>query len=306
MSKLTLTTQTSSPGEAALIEKGAREGFYRELGPKHSVLFSQRGGTLLVTFENLDHVVSRTEDQLPWGYSLAEKNNWSILGLMAREWSWYRDECVLNFFDELRASGFFKDFERVIFYGASMGAYAACAFSSASPGADVIAISPQATLDRGIASWETRYRKAWRRNFSNRYGFAPDEVRTANQVILVFDPASQLDAMHAALFRGDNITHISCRFMGHRIMSLWGTMGVLKEAASCLLKPEPDIVEFRQLMRKRYASPRYQKELLAQVTTRRRDDLIVRLCMAVLSRRGAPHFRHALRDARSRLAVKRK
>ena len=299
-------TRTFTASETVLVEKGISEGFYRNLGRKHSALLSKRGRILLVTFENLDHVVNRAEDKLPWGYSLAEKNNWSILGLMAHEWSWYRDNAVLDFFDELRDTGFFKEFDRVIFYGASMGAYAACAFSSAAPGSDVIAISPQATLDRSIASWETRYRKTWRRNFSDRYGFAPDQVLTANHVVLVYDPASQLDAMHATLFRSDNVLPVRCRFMGHRIMSLWATMGVLKEAAGCLLAPEPDIAEFRRLMRHRYDSPRYQKELLAQVTFRQRDDLIIRLCEAVLAKRGGPHFRKALRAARLRQTMKLK
>ena len=304
MTKLTPMARDFTSDEATLIQKGEDEGFYRNLGSKHSALFSKRGSTLLVTFENLDHVVNRTEDQLPWGYSLAEKQNWSILGLMAHEWSWYRDDAVLDFFDEMRDTGFFKDFDRVIFYGASMGAYAACAFSSAAPGSDVIAISPQATLDRGITSWETRYRKTWRRNFSDRYGFAPDHVRTANQVVLIFDPASPLDAMHASLFRGDNVISVRCRFMGHRIMSLWATMGILKEAAICLLEPKPDILEFRRLMRHRYNSQRYQKELLAQVMAKKRDDLIIRLCEAVLARRRAPHFRRALRDAQRRQDAK--
>ena len=49
---------------------------------------------------------------------------------------------ALAMLDELRDSGFFARFRRVIFYGASMGGYAAAAFSSAAPGATVILISP--------------------------------------------------------------------------------------------------------------------------------------------------------------------
>ncbi len=298
------TELTSEAWEAGLVELVEKEGFYRRLGDKHSALFSHRGKTLVVTFENLDHVFSNAQDRLPWGYSFAQTKGWSVLGLMAHEWSWYRDEHVLDFFDELRDQGFFEQFDRVIFYGASMGAYAACAFSSAAPGADVIAISPQATLDRDIASWETRYRKAWRRNFSNRYGYAPEQLKTARSVLLFFDPAAPLDAMHAALFQGDNIERIRCRFMGHRIMSLWSSMGVLKNIVEAAMAEGADRTEIYQLMRARHDTPRYQKELLERLVASGRNDLIVRLCASVIARRKAPHFRGALRIAQRHLRLK--
>lgn len=290
--------------EDGLVRLGEQEGFYRRLGDKHSALFSQRGDTLVVTFENLDHVFDQTADRLPWGYAFTKSKNWSLLGLMAHEWSWYRDDAVLKFFQELAASGFFDQFKRVIFYGASMGAYAACAFSSAVPGADVVAISPQATLDREIASWETRYHKAWRRDFSGPFGYAPDEVATARRVVLFYDPAAPLDAMHAALFRGDNIQKIRCRHMGHRIMSLWVAMGVLKPVVEEVMQDDIDVVALYRLMRARHDTPRYQKEMLERLQKAGRDALVVRWCEAVLSRRRGPKFRAALRDAQRRIARK--
>ena len=50
---------------------------------------------------------------------------------MAHGSTWYRDETVHDFFDRLRDQGFFRQFDRVVFYGTSMGGYAACAFSLA-------------------------------------------------------------------------------------------------------------------------------------------------------------------------------
>ena len=54
MTEIIANERSYSEGESALIEKGAAEGFYRNLDHKHSVLFSRRSGTLLVTFENLE------------------------------------------------------------------------------------------------------------------------------------------------------------------------------------------------------------------------------------------------------------
>ena len=90
---------------------GAAEGFYRELGEKHTALHIKRGSTLIVTFENLDHVFEDGADKMPWGYDFVTKRGWSMLGLMAHDWTWYRDEDVYAFFDGLKSDGFFDQFE---------------------------------------------------------------------------------------------------------------------------------------------------------------------------------------------------
>jgi hypothetical protein len=51
-------------------------------------------------------------------------------------------------------TGFFDDFDQVVFYGAGQCGYAAAAFSVATPGATVVAIQPQATLDPRVTEWD--------------------------------------------------------------------------------------------------------------------------------------------------------
>lgn len=292
---------TPEEWRAKLQALGDERGFFRALGDSHSALFVERGDTLIVTFENLDHVYQRGIDRMPWGYSFVEANGWSMLGLMAHGFTWYRDSDVYAFFDELRDNGFFDKFRKVVFYGASMGGYAAAAFSSASPGATVIAISPQATLRKDIAPWETRYRKAWRRDFSNQYGFAPDMVATASEVYLFYDPLAPLDAMHAALFSGDNVSKLRCRYFGHRIATIWVQMGVLKtiihECVDGTLNPP----RFYALLRRRRDNMKYQRNMLARLQEAGRPDLVVTFCEAILARRRAPKFRQALRLAQAQL-----
>ncbi|SFL71459.1 hypothetical protein SAMN04488042_1011232 [Shimia aestuarii] len=294
--------QTQTEWQTNLQSIGAREGFYEALGPEHTALFVERGKTLIVTFENLDHVYGNADDRMPWGYDFVTSRGWSMLGLMAHDWTWYRDCDVHDFFDRLREEGFFKRFDKVIFYGASMGAYAAAVFSSAAPGATVICISPQATLDRGVASWETRYRKAWKRNYTDRYGYAPDMVSDAEAVHLFYDPRAALDAMHAALFRGAHVHKYRCRFMGHRIASLWLQMGVLKPVIEGCVAGTMTDAEFYTLLRRRRETPRFQKEMLHTLEGMNRPKLLARYCRAVLARRRGPHFRKALRAAEQRIA----
>ncbi len=286
---------------ASLARTGAERGFYEEIGPEHSALFVEAGPTLIVTFENLDHVRDNAADRMPWGYGFVSGQGWSMLGLMAHGWTWYRDEAVFDFFDRLRDEGFFDRFERVVFYGASMGGYAACAFSAAAPGATVIAISPQATLSREIAGWETRYHRAWRRDFGGRYGYAPEMTAAAERVWIFHDPSAQLDAMHAALFQGRNVTKLYCRHMGHRIASLWLKLGILKPIVLDCVEGRMTPPRFYRHLRARRGNRRYEKELLRRIEARNRPELLIRYCEAILARRRAPHFRKAMRAARADL-----
>ncbi len=68
--------QTQTEWQANLKEIGAREGFYEALGAEHTALFVERGKTLIVTFENLDHVYGNADDRMPWGYDFVTSRGW--------------------------------------------------------------------------------------------------------------------------------------------------------------------------------------------------------------------------------------
>ncbi|MCP9480974.1 phosphoadenosine phosphosulfate reductase [Shimia sp. CNT1-13L.2] len=297
--------ETQADWKDNLREIGAREGFYEELGAQHTALFVERGKTLIVTFENLDHVYGRAADRMPWGFGFVEQQGWSMLGMMASDWTWYRDDAVHDFFDRLRDEGFFEKFDKVVFYGASMGAYAASVFSAAAPGCQVVAISPQATLNREITPWEQRYRKAWRRDYTGRYGYGPEMSASAEKVHLFYDPRNTMDSMHAALFQGDNVVKYRCRFMGHRIASLWIQLGLLKPIVTECVSGEMTTTKFYQWMRARRENSRFQKEMLQTLQEMQRPRLLIRYCEAVLARRRAPHFRNAMKAARASLKGKK-
>lgn len=300
-----MTSAESGPSKSSWRDSlraiGNERGFYEELGTQHTALYVENGDTLIVTFENLDHVFENSDEKMPWGFDFVEKRGWSMLGMMAHGWTWYRDETVYDFFDRLRDQGFFDGFKRVVFYGASMGGYAAAAFSAACPGATVVVISPQATLSRQDASWETRYHKAWKRDFSTRYGFAPAMIGTAEKVFLFYDPLSPLDAMHAALFRGENVIKFRCRYFGHRIASMWTRIGVLKPIVEQSIAGTLTEPNFYKMLRGRREDARYQREMLDRLEKKGRPWLIANYCEAVLARRGGPKFRKAMKAARKKM-----
>ncbi|MDP1667685.1 hypothetical protein [Phaeovulum sp.] len=259
------------------------EGFYRDNG-SHSFLYIPRGRTLVVTFDNLDIAMNKREERRPWGFHFIEKQGWSMLGVMAGGWTWYRDPWVASEFDRLAATGFFAQFERVVFYGASMGGYAACAFAGACPGADVVAISPQSTLDRALVPWETRYKVAWDRDWSDTYGDAAVASRSARRVSILYDPYEPLDAGHAARFTAPNAVKLRAPLLGHRLGSSLHQMGILNPIILAALDGSLTEAEFYRRLRARREFPRYQRELFKRAIEGGHPALARRLGHWVLAR----------------------
>ncbi len=283
-------SQTWGQIAATLVKDG---GWTRE-SADHSFLYIPRGDTLVVTFDNLDIAMTKREDRRPWGFSFIEKQGWSMLGVMANGWTWYRDLWVSEQFDDLAQSGFFKGFRRVVFYGASMGGYAACAFSGACPGASVLAISPQSTLDRSLVPFETRYRTAWGRDFSGPYGDAAQVSGAAERVTILFDPYEPLDAGHVARFTGANVLKLRAPLLGHRLGSSLQQMGILAPITLGALNGTLTEAEFYRILRARKGFTRYQKELFQRALDKGHVTLARRKGRFVLTRGDNRHIRKKL------------
>ncbi|SPJ24399.1 hypothetical protein [Palleronia abyssalis] len=259
-------------------------GFFEDLG-EHSMLFQERSDTLVVTFDNLDIAMEKRDERRPWGYSFIKAQGWSMLGVMANGWTWFRDPRVDEAFMGLRDGGFFDRFGRVVFYGASMGGYAAAAFSAAAPGSTVFVTSPQSTLDKTIVPWEMRYKTAWDRDFSGPFGDAAITSQAAGRVHILYDPYVAPDAAHAARFTGANVAHWQCPLLGHRLGSSLQQMGALKEITIAAIEGTLDRPSFYQLLRKRRDLPRYQRELVHHAVERGHPDLALKVCNHILARR---------------------
>ena len=139
---------------------------------------------------------------------MAPEKGWSHLWVVSEHQDWFRDPHVIRHFDRLIDDGFLDQFDDVIFYGCYAGGYAAAACSVSYPMATVIAINPQATLNPSIASWDKRFKHTRRQDFTTRFGYAPKMCESANDVFVFYDQDSPENAMHAALFQGDNVTHL--------------------------------------------------------------------------------------------------
>jgi hypothetical protein len=272
---------------AAIAKTGKDVGSFRTMGNRHWAFFSDDGPVLLVTFETVSDIRQRAGG-LPMGYALARERGWSTLCLIADGQTWYRDPTVYGVFDGLVDTAFFEGFDRVVFYGAGMGAYAACAFAVSAPGATVLALAPVATLDPAQAGWDTRHARQRRLTFTDRYGYAPDMTEGAGDVFVVFDPTEPLDAMHAALFARPHVTALRTRRIGAQVEQALEGMQILTPLITAACEGSLDAPLFYRLFRQRRSYGPYLDRLMDQLETAGRLNLAALAVGSVLSRRTEP------------------
>ena len=284
------------PWKKALSRIAEECGMFQPLGARHFATFVEEKNTLLVTFETVDGIRSLSENAQPLGFDMIRALGWSHLCLISDGDTWFRDPMIYGFFDRLIDDGFFEGFDKVIFYGAGPCGYAAAAYSVAAPGATVIAIQPQATLDPRMTEWDDRFTEMRRTSFTDRYGYAPDMLDAAAEAFVLYDPYQQLDAMHAALFRRKNVARLRLPMMGAALQTSLIQMQIvyrmIAQAGQGKLTPQ----SFYKMYRARRDNRVYLRRLMHHFNNEERHGLNIMLCKNVLSRMAAPRFAHRLQQ----------
>ncbi|WP_415182344.1 glycosyltransferase family 2 protein [Phaeovulum sp.] len=301
------------PGSALLQPRDARfadarshtaqkGGFFWE-GPESALFFEPFGKRLIVSFDNLS-IVRGDDPRWPWGYRfLTQTMGYSILGVMANERNWFRDGFVHDSFDVLRDAGFFDKFEDVVFYGASMGGFAALTYARAAPGARVLAIAPQSTLDRRIMPNEDRWGWTARLDWDDRYADAAGATANAREVITIHDPYFAPDQAQIARLSGDNLRRLHMPFFGHQLPNALLQMGILKPILVDLFNGTLDDRRFYSLLRARRNLPRFQHDLLMKAEEKQHPKLAIQVCEYILKRRDATNVSRSLDRIRASLAT---
>ncbi len=272
-------------------------GFFEQLGRAHCAGFLEAGNNLIVTFENAESVRAYNIDAEPRGFAYARHDGWSHLALISFTESWFRDPAIYAFFDRMIDDGFFEDFQNVLFYGSDGGAaYAAAAYSVAAPGASVIALRPQATLEARTTSWDKRYKSARKKNFGNRYGYAPEMVEGARNVFIAYDPYEHLDACHAALFRRPNVTMLPCPLIGDQLDRAFDRMGIHDVMIKLAMDGNLDRKRFGQLLRARRYDQVYVRKLVQHLIKTNHDDFAQVICRYMLNRGASSFFEKKLKE----------
>ncbi|WP_240652426.1 hypothetical protein [Alexandriicola marinus] len=274
-------------------EIGEDEGYYQRIGDRHAALFIDAGPKLLVSFENRATAMSNPFGR-PRGFDMATRENWSLLTILADGDTWFRAPELYGYFDRLVDEAFLEDFDRVLFFGIHDAGYAAAAYSVTSPGASALLIRPVATLDPAITPWERRFTSKRRLDFTTRYGYAPDMVEALDKAHVVFDPTKAADAMHAALYRGPNVSFYPTRQARPRIEALFDGIGITGDLLKAAMDDRLDPSRFAELWRRRRTSASYVRNLLKRVDMDDRPGLAARICAFGLTTPDAEFYRDRL------------
>jgi hypothetical protein len=251
---------------------------------------------LVVTFDNL--ASDREKDhRYPWGHAFLTAAGWDVLGIMALRWDWFRHADLWDFFDGLRATGFFAGYEHVAFYGASMGGYGALTFAPAAPGCTVMAFAPQSSLDRVIVPFEKRYQVLG--DWAGRYGDAADGVRAARRAYIAFDPRMKPDLAHFRRLDGPNVVPLQMPGVGHKVPPALQRMGILKPVALAALEGTLELPAFRHLYRARRQSIPWVIGLLERAAKRKHARLALRVAENQWKLRGHWKLRLVVNDLRA-------
>ncbi|AUJ63761.1 hypothetical protein B9057_05305 [Aestuarium zhoushanense] len=269
-------------------------GQFQAIGDKHFSTFVEAGSTLFVTFESAETAMEGLTDGRPLGWDYVIENGWSHLGLFSVGDTWFRHDDVYAFFDELLDDYFFDDFDQVIFFGAGPGGYAACAYSVCAPGSKVLALNPQATLSPDVTRWDDRFPQAKKLDFIERYGYAPYMVEAAEDVTILYDTGSELDALHAGMFSGPNVRHIAVQMMGVELRSALMSADILPSWINGIVAGEIDTKTMQEFYRHRKDHGAYQRALLTYLDVEGRTELAKRVCRYAISKRNAPRFANYL------------
>ncbi len=193
---------------------------------------------------------------------------------MEKKKNWFRKEDLRDLFDELKADGFFSKFEKVIFYGASMGSFGATIYSSAAPNSTILIYGPRATHNHKYFNKNGFVEQSDARYDSVRIG-----VETAKKVYLFYDPLNENDARHADVFKGPNTEFFKCRHLGHVVANEFSSMSILKPVMAQIVRETFDQTEFYKLFRQRKTSTSYIHKLMMAAISEGHYSLALQIVM---------------------------
>lgn len=239
---------------------------FRVVRDRSALWFEPGGSTLVVTFDNLatlDHPYPR----YPWLRTLVQDMGFALLGTQSFAKDWYRNPDAAPLIRWLEAEGFFARFDRVVFIGASMGAFAALNMATLVPGAVVIALSPQSTMSRKIAPFEGRFGWAVKRSDWTTPDFldAAESARRLERVVLLFDGRVTEDRLHASRLAGPNVQMLRIDHATHEAVRVVLKCGALGPLIGGVATSGSAGTEFWRAMRNRRTVRKWARAFFEQV-----------------------------------------
>lgn len=198
---------------------------------------------LFVTFTNFGGVVPR----LGFAEEFVEKQGYSGLYFIQKANHWWQTPEVFEAIAAIKATGLLRAHPKKIGYGSSMGGYGAILFSAHLDLDQVIALSPQYSIQRSKVAFDPR----WKRE-SEEINFICDDLSIAvkhGDVHVFYDPFHQ-DSKHVKLISKE----VPCKlyrvpFAGHPVVRLIAEAGLLKSTVLGLVDGSFSKLEFSRALR---------------------------------------------------------
>ncbi|MEM5522450.1 alpha/beta hydrolase [Sulfitobacter sp. AS59] len=264
------------------LEEGIKSDCFVFKGEHSDITAIKRSDILLVTFDNLASIDERPKDGpwKPWLNDRAEALGYSILGMQSHNKDWYRRPDAAAQIGSLQKIGYFDQFSRVLFVGASMGGFAALCFAHLVPKARVLAFSPQSTLNRDIAPFERRYPWPYRKFDwdTPAYLDAAEHVEGIAGGHIFFDPHVGEDAQHVQRLSTSELKNVKIPFSGHTLIRTIAKSGALELLIQEIAETGELSTAFWRKMRNRRKDPRWAKSFLQAASARHGSGLARRAC----------------------------
>lgn len=245
----------------------------KTIGSDYVIDFTPGSSTLVLTFASTGAgSLEAARAAEPWGLRWLAPSGVSVAGVKPVGTDWYRGEALHAFLRSQDFATFLGGFDRIVLTGGLMGGFAALAFADAVPGAEVIAFSPQSTLDPRIVPWDMRYPEAagldWDGDFSDAARFA----RSAGRIHVVYDSLGHCDRLHVERLPPESLVRLRVPLIG-RASPLWlARTGLLQELLADMLAGRFDAQAFARKRRTQRGLGQYHVEL-SRLAGRRRAGL---------------------------------
>ena len=274
---------------------------FRIVAPKAALWFEPGSRQLVVSFDNLA-TVDDPYPRPPWLLARLQGAGYAVLGVQTFAKDWYRNPDAAPLVETLAATGFFKQFDRVVFIGASMGAFAAINLATLVPGATVIALSPQSTMSARIAPFERRFAWAVRKRDWTTPAFldARDAVPDVVRIVLLYDGRVAEDMAHARRLAAPNVQLLRIDYTTHEAIRVVMKCGALLPLVQDVMQTGAAGPAFWQAMRARRGVRKWARAFMEAVVAEGHTPRIHATATALLRQEDYLFAQTALRDLKAK------
>ncbi len=215
-------------------------------------------------------VVNSGFDVVGFGQIPFEKTGRLGVYIRSNRSTWLQDQEIMQVAEAIRHH--LGSEQRIIAYGASMGAYGALLLSKQLNAEKVLAIAPQYSIDRAVVPFETRWKRAFNRIQTFVHNI-DNQISPTAQKIVFFDRMSA-DRRQIEMFKTDETWNlVNLPFASHQVLRFLQETGSLPMVLEDIENGGPDVVELARSARKKRRLSIIYWMTLTFVSSARRPDL---------------------------------